>query len=131
MTVADLDLIIRDGAMVVTTIVVPFAIWAYHARTGVQITDQQRSAVNAALTTAAGIIQTDLDRGTLKAADISTAHPVVVQAAADALARVPDSAAAQGTTLISAAEIIVGRVSTKPATPVIVIPAPVPPIQRA
>lgn len=118
MTASDWDLIIRDGMMIITTIVIPLAVWAYHARTGVQIAAGQVAAVQAALTTAAGIIQTDIDQGRLKVADVAVDHPAIIQAAHDALARVPDSAAAQGTTLAAAAQIIVGRVNTSPNAPV-------------
>ena len=108
-------------------IFVPRAIAAIEARTKVQITDQERQAVFAALQTAAGIIKTKLDQGVLKIGDITPGNPAVVAQAQAALARVPDSAAAQGTTPVSAAEIIVGRVNTSPVLPVIVVP-PVKPV---
>lgn len=128
MTAADWDIIIRDGAMVMTTIIVPFGIWAYQKRTGVQVTDQERAAVQGALTTAAGIIQTQLDQGVLKVADIHPLHPRIEDEAAAALDRVPDSAKAQGITVASAAAIVVARVDTTPKpTPVVLPPLAIPP----
>lgn len=122
MTAADWHIIIRDGAMVMTTIIVPFGIWAYQKRTGVQVTDQERAAVQGALTTAAGIIQTQLDQGALKVADITPEHPAIMKAAREALARVPDSAAAQATTPVAAAAVIVARVDTTPKPALVVLP---------
>jgi hypothetical protein len=123
MTASDWDLIIRDGAMVMTTIIIPFAIWAYQQRTGVQVTDQQRAAVNATVATAAGIIQTQIDQGLLKVADVHADYPAIQQQAVAALKRVPDSAASQGTTLATIADKIVATVDTSPKPPVVVMPA--------
>lgn len=135
MTAADWDIIIRDGAMVMTTIIVPFGIWAYQKRTGVQVNDQERAAVQSALTTAAGIVQTQLDQGALKVADITPEHPVIMKAAREALARVPDAAAAQATTPAAAAAVIVARVDTTPKPALVMLPPlsvpPAPSIPRA
>jgi hypothetical protein len=119
----DWDPIIQGLALAMTSIVIPWAILAYQKHTGVLVTDQQRAAVQAALTTAAGQIETLIDQGRLNAADLSPQHPVVIQAAEAALARVPDAATAQNVRLTAAAEIIVGRVNTSPKPPVIVVPA--------
>lgn len=112
MTGADWDLVIKSMVTLLSGIVVPWAIVAYQRRTGVQVTDQQRAAVYAALTTAAGIIQTRIDQGHMAVADVTPNNPVVVAEVKAALDRVPESAAAQGTTATSAAQIVVGKVDT-------------------
>ncbi len=122
MTSADWDILIKAGAAVMTSVVIPWAILAYQKRTGVQVTDQQRAAVQAALTTAAGIIRTQIDQGVLHVQDVHPANDAVLLEAKAAIARVPESAAAQGMTAAAAAEIIVGRVDTSAKPPVIVIP---------
>lgn len=103
-------------------IYVPRAIAAFERRTGVQVTDQQRAAIYHAIETGAGMLQTQLDQGRLKIGDITPNSPAVVDAAKAALARVPDSAAAQAVSVASAAAILVGRVDTSPLAPVVVLP---------
>jgi hypothetical protein len=115
--------LIQAGGLIVTTVVVPWAIVAYQKRTGIALTDQQRAAVQAALTTAAGIIETKIDQGSLSVADLTPAHPAVVAAAWAAIDRVPDSAAAQGLTAQAAAEIVVGKVRTGPRSLVLDVPS--------
>lgn len=123
MTPDDYDLLIKAVLALLTTVVIPWAIMAYQKRTGVQVTDQQRAAVQATLTTAAGIIQTSLDQGKLRTADIREDHGAVRAQAIAALARVPDAATAQGMTTEAAAAIIVGRVDTSEKL-VMGLPAP-------
>lgn len=122
MTAADYDVIVKAFAALLSLVVIPWAIGAYQKRTGVEVTDQQRAAIYHALDTGKGQIETLLDQGTLKVADVTPTHPAVWQAAKEALARVPESAASQHITTDAAAQIIVGAVNTSPKAPVIVIP---------
>lgn len=131
MTLADWDpviqAIIAGIALVLTTLIgiyVPRAIAAFEKRTGVQVTDQERTAIYSALKTATGLIQTKLDTGVLKATDITPENRTVVAVVKEALDRVPDAVKAQGTTLATAAAIAVAPVDTKPVPPVIIVPGP-------
>ncbi len=120
MTLADWKTLIDIGFTLLGTIVVPWLILAYQKRTGVQVTAQQRAAISASLDTAKGIIETRIDQGKLTVADVRPEHSAIAEAAHDALARVPDAAAAQGISVATAATIIVGRVDTslrRPAAP--------------
>jgi hypothetical protein len=105
----------------IAAIYVPKAIAAFTARTGVQVTDQQRAAVYAAVKTATGIIQTRLDQGLLKVSDIHEANPDITSEATAALRSVPDAAQAQGTSFNTVVRKIVAGVDTSPK-PVIVLP---------
>lgn len=116
MTSQDWNIVLQGVLVLMTGIVIPWAIQAYQRRTGVQITDQQRAAVQSALTTAAGLIQTQLDRGFLTRADIVPDGAAVTAAAIAALDRVPTSAAAVGTTPGTAATIVASRVDTTPVS---------------
>lgn len=119
------------SATVITGVIalyVPRGIEAFEARTGVQLTDQERAAVLSAAQTEAGIIETRLQQGTLKLADVKTDSDAMLDHANAALARVPDSASTQGAggsplTPSAMAALIVGRVQTTPIPPVIVVPA--------
>lgn len=113
MNATDVHLMIESLVVLINGVVVPWAIVAYQKRTGVQVTDQQRAAVQAALVTAAGIIQTKMDQRVLSVAEIKPENPIVLAEAGAALATVPISAAAEGTTQAVAARIIVGQVNTK------------------
>lgn len=106
--------LISAGALIVTSVLVPMAIAAYQKRTGIALTDQQRAAVQGSLATAAGLVETLIDRGKLAVADVRPDHPAIVEAAVAALQRVPDAAAAQHVSPTAAAEIVVGRVRTAP-----------------
>lgn len=99
------------------SVVIPWAIMAYQRRTGVQITEQQRQAVYNALDTAKGLLETRIDQGRLAVHEVAHDHPEVIEAAQAALARVPNSAAAQGMTTEAAAAIIVGRMDTARPVP--------------
>lgn len=101
------------------TILGPRAISALETRTGIQLTDQERAAVLGAAQTQAGIIETELQQGTLKLAQVTPADPAIIAHAEAAIARVPDSAATQGAggaplTAPAMAAIIVGKVNTGP-----------------
>jgi len=118
MVASDWDILIKAVATLLTTVVVPWGILAYQRRTGVQVTDQERASVYAALTTAAGILQTQLDQGLIQISDINANNKSVMVEARAALARVPDSAAAQGVSPAAAAAIVVGRVDTSSKGPI-------------
>ena len=136
MTAADFAPVIQGVATVLATIVtalaaiyVPRAIAAFELRTGISLTDQQRATVIGAAATAAGIIQTKIDQGLIKVADVNVNSPTVRAEAIAAVLRVPDSAAALKTTPDAMAAIIVGKVDTKPVPAVVVVPvAPPQPI---
>lgn len=113
--------ILVNAAMVIVSLAIPWAIFEYQKRTGVQVTEQQRAAVYNALNTAKGMLQTQLDQGRLRISDITPSSTAVVEAAKAALARVPDSAKAQATSVASAAEIIIGRLDTSPKPPVVMV----------
>lgn len=112
---------------------IPIAIRSFEARTHIALTDQERAAIERAITTAAGLVQNRLDVGLLKARDITPSNPIVVAETERAMAAVPDAVAAQGTSLLNAAAAVAARVDVgpKPAVAAVaaiapsVIPAPV------
>lgn len=104
------DPLIQAAALIITTVLVPWGIMAYKARTGVQVSAQQVAAINGAVDTAAGLVQTAIDQGRMKASDLDRDHPLILQEAAAAIARVPNSAAAQDATLHTVAAMIASRV---------------------
>ena len=125
MTAADFAPILQSlmaGCGVVITaligIFVPKGIAAFERRTGVAVTDQERTAVMGAVTTAAGLLQTKLDQGILHVSDVTPGSPAVVAEAQAALSRVPNSAINQGVTREAAATMIAARVDTS-AKPVL------------
>lgn len=111
----DWNPLVQAGASFVTLVVIPWGIYEYRRRTGVELTAQQRAAIDGALNTAKGIIETKLDQGKLSVQDVQTGGTEVRKQAAEALQRVPDAAKAQEVTTDSAAAIIVGRVDTSKA----------------
>lgn len=134
MTFADFQPLIQSvialAAAVMTGLIalyVPKAIAAFERRTGIQLTDQQRAAVRAAADTQAGIVETMLQQGAIKLADVTPGNPVMIQQAEAALARVPVAAKAQGTTPSAMAAVIVGQAETAPKPPsVLVVPQALP-----
>lgn len=91
---------------------VPKAITAFEARTGIQLTDQQRATVLGSVQTAAGVLETDLDKGALTAAHINITNPAVLTQAQQAINAVPVAAGALGLTVPDVARMIVGKVDT-------------------
>lgn len=91
---------------------VPKAISAFDARTGIQQTDQQRATILGAVQTAAGILETDLDKGVLNASHINISNTSVVAQAQAAINAVPTAAGALGLTIPDVARMIVGKVDT-------------------
>jgi len=104
-------------------IYVPKAIAAFEKRTGIQLSDQQRAAVQDAVATEAGIVETKLQQGTLQLAQVTPTNPAMLEHAQAVLARVPDSANGQGTTAAAIAAMIVGKADTTPKpTPILLAP---------
>jgi hypothetical protein len=101
---------------------VPRGIAAVEARTGVQVTDQQRAAIYAAINTAAGVLQTKLDTGALLRSEIAPNSPAVTAEAMKARASVPDAVVAQNTSLETISRKIVATVDTSPK-PTVLFPA--------
>jgi hypothetical protein len=123
MTLADFapifSALIAGCALAITGLIgvlVPRAIAAFERRTGVQLTDQQRAAVMQAMRTEAGILETAMQQGAVRLSQVKPNDPEMLARARAALARVPDAAAAQGTTPQAAAAIIVGATDTARAT---------------
>lgn len=114
--------VIAALAAVITGLIgifVPRAIAAFERRTGVLVTDQERAALMSAVTTGTGLLQTRLDLKLLRPVDILPSNAVVLKEAVAALARVPEAAVGQGTTIDTAAAMIAARVDTTPR-PVVV-----------
>lgn len=128
MTAADLAPIsqaIGAAGAAILLALVGWGISAFQKRTGIILTDQQKASVKGSAETAAGIIQTKLDQGLMKLADVKTDDAQVRSEAQAAIDRVPDSATALKTTPEAMAAIIVGRVDTTPKVPqTIVVAAP-------
>lgn len=98
---------------------VPRALDAMEKRTGIQLTDQQRAKVLGAVQTAAGIVETDIDRKAMSLAQVHVDDPVIRAQAAAVIAAVPQAAAALGVTEAGVARMIVGAANTGPrAAPV-------------
>lgn len=104
--------LIQAFSVVMTTVLIPWALLAYQKRTGVALTDQQRAAVLGAVKTAAGTIETKLDQGLLAAVHVDVGNEQVRREAAAAIAAVPNAAAALGMTPDGVARMIVGAVDT-------------------
>lgn len=131
MTAADFapifQALIAGVAMLLTGLIavyVPKAIAAFEARTHIALTQQQREAIRGAAMTQAGLIETALQQGVLKLSQIRPDTPEMLAQARAALARVPESAAAVGTTPAAMSAIIVGNADTRPV--VLAVPKGVP-----
>lgn len=95
------------------TIYTPRLIAAFEAHTGILLNQQAHDAVKEAAVTAAGIAQTMLTQGVLKLEHVTPDNPAVLKLAADAVARVPDSAALMKKSVPSMAQTIVGLIDPK------------------
>jgi len=107
--------LIAGAALAITALIgvlVPKAIAAFEARTHIALTDQQREAVRGAALTQAGIIETQLQQNILRLSQVRADSPEMLAAAKQALARVPQAAAAVGTTPAAMSAIIVGAADT-------------------
>ena len=103
------------GTMIagVLAVYVPKALAALEARTRIQLTDQQRATVLAAVRTAAGMIETTLDQGAMRTAQVDVANAAVRAEAANAINAVPLAAAALNVSVDGMARMIVGAVDTR------------------
>jgi hypothetical protein len=97
--------------------VIPWGVWEFRKRTGVEITAQQTAAFLSAADTVKGLIQTKLDQGKLTVAEIVPDNPVVAKLAGEALARIPDAAAGIKSGAVALATIAVSQVDTAPPVP--------------
>jgi hypothetical protein len=116
--------------MVFTTlagIYIPIALRSFEKRTHIALTDQERTAIQAAIVTAAGLVQNKLDTGILRPRDITPLNPTVIAAADQALATVPNAAAAQGIALETASAMVAARVDLAPKPAVAAVPPVLPP----
>ena len=95
-------------------IYVPKAIAAFQARTGIELTDQQRATVIGAVNTAAGMLETKLDQGVIQVAHVNVGNAAVQAEAQAAINAVPQAMAALQMTPDSVARMIVGATNTKP-----------------
>jgi len=95
----------------------PAAMRALDAWIKLKLTNHQQERVYAAAQTAAGVIETHLDRGTMTLADVTEGNSQVRQIVASALKPVAESAAAQGATLDSLTPVVVARVNTRGVPP--------------
>ena len=111
---ANWDPLIQALATLLTVVIIPWGVWEYRQRTNLQETDQQRKAVMQAMDTAKGLVETAMDQGLLRPSEVKPDNRVIQREAEEALARVPEAAKAQGTTIDAAAKMIVARVDTKP-----------------
>jgi hypothetical protein len=123
MTPADWSMVLQAATPIVATVLLPIGFFVYSKRTGVMVTDQQRAAIMGVVTTEAGLIQTDIDHGVVKAADVDVTNPAIIARAASALARAPDARDGQGTSTATAAQMIVARVDTSAKPSVVIVPA--------
>lgn len=88
------------------------AIHAFQTHVGVTLTTQQRDTVLAAVKTAAGIIETNIDHGIIRTIDVYSEHGMVQAQASAVLNIVPQAAAAFGLNKQDVARMIVGAVDT-------------------
>lgn len=93
-------------------IYVPKGIAAFQARTGIQLTDQQRAVILGAVQTAAGNLETQLDQGAIKVAHINISNATVRSEAVAAISAVPTAMAALNMTTDGVARMIIGKVDT-------------------
>ena len=119
MTAADFapifSALIAGCALAITGLIgvlVPRAIAAFERRTGVALTDQQRAAVMQAARTEAGMLETALQQGVVRLSQVTPTSGEMLTRAEAALSRVPEAAAAVGTTPAAMASIIVGATDT-------------------
>lgn len=116
--IASVALAITAIMGVLVPVLVSRAIAAFERRTGVILTAQQVAAVRDAAQTQAGIVETELQQGVLKLNDIAPGSPVMIAHAKEAMARVPEAAAAVGASPAALSAVIVGAADTAKAVPV-------------
>lgn len=121
--------LIQALTQLILVVVIPWGVWEFRKRTGLEATDQQRRAMTTAAETVTGLVQTKLDTGELKIADIAPENPTIHRLAAEAIERLP-VATAGAEKMIGSDELAIiaaSRVNTTPpAPPLIVAPLAVP-----
>jgi len=90
----------------------PAAMRALDAWIQLRLTTHQQGRVYAAAQTAAGVIETQIDRGAMTVADVSKDNTKVRQIVAEALEPVKESAMAQGATVDNITPVVIGRIDT-------------------
>lgn len=121
--------IIAAIGMIFTTlagIYVPKVLSALERQTHIALTDQERAAIQSAVTTAAGLVQNKLDTGMLKPRDVTPSNSVVMAETNRALKAVTDAVTSQGTSLETASAMVAARVdiAPKPVVAAVVPPTP-------
>ena len=113
------------GAVIagLATIYVPKAIAAFEARTGIQLTENQRQTVLDAVHTGAGMLETAMDQGVLKVEHITVGSAQVQAQAQQVINAVPTAATALGLTVDGVARMIVGACDTGSRTATTAAPA--------
>lgn len=112
-------------------IVVPKAVSAFERYVGMKFDDKQLEAIYNSANTAKGILETKIDQGVLKLADLSENHPIVRDETRVAISRVPDAVAHHKVTDDQMAKIIVSRVETGPKSEPVVLNLQVPPVPES
>lgn len=133
MSVLDLTPIVQPilagaGAIIAgfATIYVPKIFKAFEDRTGIMISAQNYTAMVGAVNTAAGMLETDLDKGILQVSHINVSNPSVLIQAQAAIAAVPKVAADLNMTVSGVARMIVGAVDTSAHAASVQVTAPIP-----
>jgi len=96
----------------IITAYVPKAIAAFEARTGLQLTAQQKDTIRGAVQTAAGEVETLIDQKALAVANVKISDPAIQAKAQAAISAVPSAMSALGMTPAGVAKMIVGAVDT-------------------
>ena len=91
---------------------VPKLITAFEARTGIHLTDQQRTTIEGSVKTAAGEVETLIDQGVLHVSQVHVSDPTVLARARAAIDAAPAAAAALGISESDMARLVVGAVDT-------------------
>jgi len=97
----------------IITAYLPKAIAAFEARTGVQLSAQQKDTIRGAVQTAAGEIETQIDQKVLSVANVKISDPAIQAKAQAAISAVPGAMSALGMTPASVAKMIVGATDTR------------------
>jgi len=125
------SVLVQCFGLILTSIVIPWAILAYQQRTRTVITDQERKAIYNSADTAVGLVQKLVVQGKIHPSEVLPSHPEIIFQAQAALNRVPDAAAAQRASPAAMADIIASRVDiTAPVLPWSPTPPPHPLVPR-
>ena len=107
--------VIQSIAEILIPVVGVWVTYEIRRRTSLIKDDQERAAIMQAVETGRLLLQKKLAQGLISPSDVARTGPVVMLEASAALGRVPDAAAAQGTTVSAAAMMIAARVEDPPA----------------